>query len=275
MPVHPAHSSIVQFGARENLGVVSQRLLHDAGNPSRIASNSLPHRNCWNRCKTAVGSRRFLCNDNLIPFVVCKPSAWKLLNFVNAVIETTPEKPLSMEKKLDFMEAWHITNSLTEFETVFSAELQTLASYFVSQKLIYSTTDLIERPENLFPENIRQALPRQCVDDIKQAGKCIAFDIPTAAAFHILRATESVIRLYYTHVVGHPPKSQMRNWGAYVKNLAAAGADTKITGFLDHIREQYRNPIFHPDEMLTSDDSVILLGTAVSAICLLYTSRCV
>ncbi|MFZ0829070.1 MAG: hypothetical protein WAO02_16775 [Verrucomicrobiia bacterium] len=207
-----------------------------------------------------------VCNDGLIPMIVCRPTAWKLLNAINAVTEPSEGKELDFNKTISFLEAYNITNSLTEFETVFSAELQTLASYFVSQKLIYSTTDLIERPENLFPEMVRKALPRQCIADIRQAGKCIAFDIPTAAAFHILRGTESVIRAYYTFVIGHPPKAKLRNWGSYILNLNTAGADKKITAFLEHIREEYRNPILHPEEMLSSDDAVVLLGAACSAI---------
>jgi hypothetical protein len=207
-----------------------------------------------------------LVKDGLVPLNVSKGNAWQLINTINEVADIPEGKERDWKKKLTFNEAYNISNGEREFETVLYAELQTLATYFASQKLAYSTDDLIARAENLFPESVKKSLPRQCIADIRQAGKCIAFEIPTAAAFHILRATESVIRLYYAHVIGHPPKTKMRNWGTYIQNLEKAGADKKITAFLDHIREEYRNPILHPEEMLTPDDAIVLLGSACSAI---------
>ncbi len=58
----------------------------------------------------------------------------------------------------------------------------------------------------------------------------------------------------------------MRNWGAYIKNLNASGADKKITGLLDHIRDNFRNPVFHPEETLSSEEAQVLLGVCTSAI---------
>ncbi len=42
-----------------------------------------------------------------------------------------------------------IKSALREFEIVFSAELPNLATYFVDQKGIYPTKDLIENAENM------------------------------------------------------------------------------------------------------------------------------
>ena len=212
---------------------------------------------------TLYGVQDFLeriCNDNVISLSVSKPAAWKLFNLITAAIE------MPDDQKMDWYSAYQIRKTTEEFETVLSAELQSLNTYFVSKKGIYSTQELIERTENFVPESIRKQLPEQCVIDIRQAGKCLAFDIPTAAAFHILRATESVIRLYYKNITGHMPKPKLRNWGAYIKNLEAAGADKKITAFLDHIREMHRNPILHPEEMLSSEEAMVLLGAASSSI---------
>jgi hypothetical protein len=98
-------------------------------------------------------------------------------------------------------------------------------------------------------------------------GKCIAYDVPTGAAFHILRGTEVVIRSYYLHVTGTLPKPKLRNWGAYVKNLRSAGADPKITGYIEHLRELYRNPVFHPEDNLSPEDAQMSLGACISAMC--------
>ena len=57
-----------------------------------------------------------------------------------------------------------------------------------------------------------------------------------------------------------------RNWGAYIKALETAKAEKKITVFLDHIREECRNPISHPNEMLELDEAFALFGPAISVV---------
>ncbi len=216
----------------------------------------------------------FIAADKLIPMGVAWPACNALLREVRAVVKRIDDK--STEPKSDqpsdptdseitFTEAYGIKNAVTTFETVLAAQMQGLSTYFVSRKLGYETALLIEEAEQLIPETIRAEI-REAIPDLQQAGKCIAFEIPTAAGFHIVRATEAVIRKYYTAAVGKPPKKKMRNWGAYIKNLHAAGADAKVTGFLDHIREAYRNPVLHPEDTLTPQDAQVLLGVCVSAI---------
>lgn len=171
------------------------------------------------------------------------------------------------ETVLTFHQAYVLRESAKSFETVLSAELQVMDTYLVSQKGTYSTPDLIDRAELMVPNQLRGDLPPQSIIDLQAAGRCLAFSVPTATAFHILRATESVIRLYYSEVTGKPPKTKMRNWGSYVKNLNAAGADGKITGFIDHLRDLYRNPILHPEDNLSTEDAIVFVGACVSLIC--------
>src|SRR5262245_61046831 len=98
-------------------------------------------------------------------------------------------------------------------------------------------------------------------DNIVQAGKCLAFEVPTAAAFHIFRAAESVMRLYYIAIFGTIPAKKLRNWGAYLKNLKShGGADPKILHSLEQIKELYRNPTIHPETKYTLEEALSLVG---------------
>src|SRR6267142_645621 len=74
-----------------------------------------------------------------------------------------------------------------EFETVLANELPGLATYVVSQKGIYSTDELISHAEMHVPEKCRGVLSKKASDDIQQAGKCLAFEVATASAFHMWR----------------------------------------------------------------------------------------
>jgi hypothetical protein len=219
------------------------------------------------RCLNASVWLEFISDNKLVPLGVCRAACLSLREAVDRVIATPPgtEAP-DMERQISPYEAYSITNELQKFETIFSAELQSLDTYFVSQKLGYVTHDLIERAEVLLPEHVRNDIPAEAQADIRQAGKCMAFDIPTAAGFHIIRATESIIRLFYEAILNRKPKAKMRNWGAYVKNLEQGGAETRITGFINHIRESYRNPVLHPEVTLSQDDAQVLVGTCISAI---------
>ena len=75
--------------------------------------------------------------------------------------------------------------------------------------------------------------------------------------------------LYYKAITGKSFEDDkiMRNWASYIKALEKAGADIKITRFLDHIREAYRNPISHPSETLEPEDAFNLFSAGLSAIC--------
>jgi transposase-like protein len=82
---------------------------------------------------------------------------------------------------------------------------------------------------------------------IQEAAKCLAFEIPTAAAFHIFRCAESILRRYYEAVVGKLPKRQMRNWGSYIRYLKECGADVRVITILEQIQDLHRNPVIHPE----------------------------
>ncbi|HET9743225.1 MAG TPA: hypothetical protein VFQ00_10780 [Terriglobales bacterium] len=214
------------------------------------------------------------------PLSICLPSANKLYAAITAVVpeqfedalKNVPETadisiPPSIEKPISNHRLYSISKAASEFETVLSAEVQALDTYFVSQKGSYKTSDLIERAEIMFPESLRVDLPSSAVEDIRQAGRCLALDTPTGAGFHILRAMESVMAAYYNKVLGKPMPTRMRNWGIYIRKLQDSGkADPKVTEFLLHIKDNYRNPITHPDVILTSDEVEVLLGAATSAI---------
>jgi hypothetical protein len=78
------------------------------------------------------------------------------------------------------------------------------------------------------------------VYDIQQAGRCLAFNIPTAAGFHILKAVESMIREYHLRLTGKHIAAKSRNRGAYIRDLNNHGADIKVTAYLSHIKDGAR-----------------------------------
>lgn len=164
-----------------------------------------------------------------------------------------------------------IKSAAKEFETAIRTECELMDTYFVSKKGAYSTKDLIEHAYHQIPEPARSELPDQAKTDFEQAGKCMAFDVTTASAFHLLRGTEAVIREYYNLIVpgNKQASTKMRNWGVYIKLMRDHGGNVAALSILDHMRDVYRNPVTHPEENYTDEKVQVLFGLCVSAVTLL------
>lgn len=63
---------------------------------------------------------------------------------------------------------------------------------------------------------------------------------------------------YYEVLVGTPWNLKQRDWGAYIRELRAIPADTRITDRLDEIRRFERNPILHPENNVEIDRALPL-----------------
>lgn len=180
-------------------------------------------------------------------------------------------QPPAAEPDVIFSKVFEVREAAKEFETVLRNECQIMDTYFITKKGAYSTIDLVQNAHHQVPEPTRSSLPEQSKSDFDQAGKCIAFDVPTAAAFHLLRGTEAVIRRYYDlKVPGHKKaKPHMRSWGVYIRLLANHGAEKTITDFLTIMKDVYRNPVVHPEETYTDERVQVLFGMCISAVVLL------
>jgi hypothetical protein len=157
-----------------------------------------------------------------------------------------------------------VKNALKHFETIFSEELATQDSYFVSKKGIYSTHDLIHRAERAIEERIRSVMPDRAIQDFNQAGKCLAYEVATAAGYHVMRATEEMLREW--HSLSVPNGRRDVPWGTCIAALKKHNADATTLGILDQIRDFHRNPLMHPEHFLTVSEAHRLFDIAKSAI---------
>lgn len=216
----------------------------------------------WKLAPATQWLNAFLKRDEIFPFKVSLQIAGDLKAHIESMLGDKPD----WDRALTNSEVSDLGQLINSFETIASAEVSQFNTYSVVKKLAYDTRTLLEEGESLIPEDVRAKIPDECITDLREAAKCMAFEVSTASGFHTIRATESVIRLYYKEVVGSLPKLKDRNWGTYIRILKAKGADPRVTGFLDHIRESYRNPISHPEQRLDPQEAQVLLGVCVSAI---------
>ncbi len=205
--------------------------------------------------------------DKVVPIAFSKETGYNLSRALAKLVpgQLTEIPTDKLEYELSWQDVYPIKNSLKEFQIVWQTELGKMDTYFISQKGIYSTSDLIERADNVLPMEIANVLQGSIRSDLRQAGRCLAFDLATAAGFHIIRALEGVLRDFYCPTfLGTKPKA--RNWNGYIQCLKSTGADIKILAILDQIRSLHRNPTIHPQEVLTINEAMTLFGIAQSAI---------
>jgi hypothetical protein len=133
-----------------------------------------------------------------------------------------------------------------EIIRVMMAELEDIPVFTPNEKR-YSFERLSKQVYKLFRENSFEKLSEIAQYDFSEAGQCILFDRPTAAAFHSLRATESVIRLYHDKVT-ETTAQEHATWGDLEASLKrhVPTIDSAITEQLTHIRKRYRNQTQHP-----------------------------
>ena len=174
---------------------------------------------------------------------------------------------LAREAPITAYEVFNIVTNLQTFETVLAAEYALKDTFVVSRKGIFSTTELIERSEFMFSDDVRKLLP-DIIRDIHDAGKCIAFELSTAAAFHLYRATEAAAKQYILKVRGTQVTEKERRFGlgGYAKIMVELRVDERISNAVSQLTKLHRNPAIHPEHHLSSDEVIAILGIVQSVI---------
>lgn len=167
---------------------------------------------------------------------------------------------LSQEQSVRLIEIMgHIRRTL-------DAEIKGFEAYIVTPKRIDVSKLLNDTPSLLAP-GVHSKLPEIAQFDLAEAGKCIAFERPTAAAFHILRGTEAVLVAFYEAIVRQ--KRVNRMWGPMVSDLKKrrkAKPYEVLLNNLDNIRLSFRNPTQHPELTYDIHEVQDLLALCIDAI---------
>ncbi|MGH7026338.1 hypothetical protein [Brevundimonas sp.] len=146
-----------------------------------------------------------------------------------------------------------------------NAESLGLFAYLTTEKR-FSTENLMTDPWKLFAEGIKGRIDDVPVRDIEDAAKCIVFERATAAAFHLLRATEAVLKQFYCHHIRRNRGQLM--WGPMISGLRAKRnpPDSALLDHLDSIRRNFRNPTQHPEKIYDMVEAQDLFGVCIDVL---------
>lgn len=144
------------------------------------------------------------------------------------------------------------------FAISFQDELDRIPMFTVVPKGNLDVHRLCEGMSNSYPQSVLELCDDFIKAEIDHAGKCLAFELPTACGFHILRAVETAMKGYIHAANGALPKVTQRNWSAYIQALEAIKTNADVIDVL-RILKTKRNPLMHPSDNLEISDAIGML----------------
>jgi len=192
---------------------------------------------------------KYLANLALFDLAVTTQAAWELNGIGEELAALPPEASLSPEL------AGRIRRTAATIESTLWAEAGTKSVFVVTDKR-FEVRKLLYQFGALLRGDTFRGLPMPAVTDLEEGGRCIAFARPTAAAFHLLRGTEEVLRHYYSCVVKRKRLKRPWGWKAMTDQMGRRRTPPPKTllDSLDGLRENFRNPTAHPEKTYDIDE---------------------
>jgi hypothetical protein len=168
-------------------------------------------------------------------------------------------------RTLSLEEVAAVKEASYQVQTVAFSEAQGVFAHVTRDKR-FPVDRLLSDVPSLMSPGIFEALPEVARYDFGEAGRCIAFEAPTAAAFHLMRATEDVLRYFYCSLVERDRVRLM--WGDIVAGLRKLGSPPPavLLNNLDNLRTGFRNPTQHPEMIYDIEDAQDLFALSVDAV---------
>lgn len=225
------------------------------GNPTTVDEARLP-------IMIAEGALEPLLSRSVFRLRTSVQSGQRLLEAIR-VLKAKIEAATDPKATLDWYEVYMVTSSLTTFEAILQAELTLIPLYVVQQKAGFDTSTLIENGVVCFPVEVTMKVP-EAVSDLLQGTKCIAFELNTAAGFHLHRANEAVLRRYWDVVSNNAPRPIRGNMGDYLNEMKQRDfGDGLVRAALKHLVDFHRNPLIHPEQNIETVDEAVALMNGV------------
>lgn len=180
---------------------------------------------------------------------------------------------LPKDTKLSKEHAERAREALSAIDPTLDAELQLRDAYIITPKR-YDIKKLLDRPQEVLGKQCYPKLTDRSKRDFALGCRCIAFSQPTAAAFHIIRATEEMLRELYRTRTQKKDRPSVLLWAPMVDALRmkkTRKVKAELLDQLDMIRRNYRNPTQHPELFYDIDSAQDLLSNCASALNMICT----
>jgi hypothetical protein len=208
--------------------------------------------------------------DNLARFLqILAPSGYWVTVNASGRLQSIHERLKATENDhvLSLSEARELAEAATSIRDTLMAELQGHIAFVVTDKRI-EVRKLLWTVETLLSPGRFAILSDIAQFDLREAGICLAFDRPTAAAFHILRATEDTLRRVYSAYVPPMQQDTLMLWGPMVEQLVGlpTAPGQALLDHLKNIKNNFRNPTQHPEKAYDIEEAQDLFNLCVDVL---------
>jgi hypothetical protein len=212
---------------------------------------------------------QLLGKDPQVKLDLCMDAAQRLLSSIQNIerlrfYDKEGKFSVPQSGTLDY-NYYELRDSLQNFEAVFRAEMQAAATYWVPKRGTHSTRDLVDNFDRSFLPDLHETIGETALNEYRNAGRCFAFGLWTAAGYHSCRAVEAVLRSYYRGFVGKKA-SDGKTWHNLIQELELVEAEPKPVDktlfYLRQLKDNERNPLMHVRIVLDEQDADLLLGAA-------------
>lgn len=182
-----------------------------------------------------------------------------LHKFKEQLQKTKKNHLLSVEEKDKLFEIMDRSLEVVE------AELLGKLAYVIKDKRM-DVNKLFSSIKELLAPRVYEKLPEITQYDFSEAGKCVVFDRPTAAAFHVLRGTEGTLSWFCELIT--KTRGAKKTWGSLIKCLKdyKEPPPQNILDQLYNIKENYRNPTAHPEKIYDIEETQDLFQECIAII---------
>ncbi|MCD4683719.1 MAG: hypothetical protein K8R86_10590 [Bacteroidales bacterium] len=203
----------------------------------------------------------YLEKINELELQVTSQIVWELEEIADELREKKQEETLSIEL------ADKIKKITNDADQTLDAELQLKKVLTVTPKR-FNLEMLLNSPSKLLAKNSWGKMPIIAQADFKSGTRCIAMNLSTAGAFHLMRCVEEMVKqLYFCFVKQKRMKKPM--WGTMVDKLKTKKRprpNLELLDQLDMLRKNFRNPTQHPEKFYSTDEAQDLLNSTIVAI---------
>ncbi len=177
-----------------------------------------------------------------LELVVTKRTCGELFEFKTSLAMAADEAKMTDEH------ANKLRSLMSDVRRTLDAEIEGFEAFVITPKRLDVQKLLDDVPALLAP-GVFEKLPDVARHDLLEAAKCIAFERPTAAAFHVLRGTESVLRHFYCSLITRKRVKDLA-WSPMLADLRRKKRTRKHVALynnLDNIPLSFRSPARDPD----------------------------
>lgn len=186
-----------------------------------------------------------IINTGFTGLLLCRDQVVRLKTALDAWMPKRDQE-WNREAKISTWQVTTITAALDALETALSIQFSQVNTYRVTSKGTHDVRKLIDTPEETFGK-YWIGLSKVAQEDWRSGARALAFELPTACGFHVVRAMEAVVVGYLKLIEVTP---EQRDLGHYVELMKKNKVSGEAIDIVSQIRKHHRNPLMHPQDTL-------------------------